>query len=107
MKLLHMRCWRFVRILGITFPFVACVTPYQAKGARGGYQDEALGDGTYMLTVAVNRYTSLARAYIYFQRRARDLCVEHGFRSYVVIDGGAPGQRTVAGRVRCTNDPPG
>ena len=46
-------------------------------GTLGGYTDSDLGNGVYLITVSVNGYTSAATAYIYFHRRAGELCGEY------------------------------
>lgn len=82
----------------------ACATPYQAKGVRGGYQDEPLGDGTYLVTVNVNGYTSSATAFKYFERRAHEVCVQHGFQTFRVIEDNGVGGKIITGRIKCAND---
>lgn len=64
-------------------------------GFRGGYQDEPLGDGTYLVTVKVNAYTDASTAYRYFHRRAAEICREHGFKSYVVLDSDRSSKKSV------------
>lgn len=85
-----MHGWNVRRVVGAmvcTLAVSGCAsTPYQPMGFRGGYQDESLGDGTYLVTVQVNAYTDASTAYRYFHRRSADLCRERGFSSYVVLD---------------------
>jgi hypothetical protein len=52
----------------------ASATPYQAKGFRGGYQDQDLGGGRHLIAVEVNSYTSSATALQYAYQRAGELC---------------------------------
>lgn len=93
-----------MRFLSIAFALCAigCTTPYQAKGMRGGYTDRDLGDGTYLITVNVNGYTSRAKAFEYFTRRAHDLCVQHGHNSFVTLENNGLDTKIVTGRIRCT-----
>ncbi len=53
---------------------VGCATSYGAMGFTGGYEDQALGDGRYLIRVSVNGYTSSGTAVAYFHRRASELC---------------------------------
>jgi hypothetical protein len=53
---------------------VACATPYQSRGFRGGYDEKQLGPDRYMITVKVNSYTSRSTAVEYSYRRAAELC---------------------------------
>lgn len=96
-----------MRMVILLVVLLGCATPYQAKGFRGGYQDEAVGDGTYIITVNVNGYTSTSTAFKYFQRRAHEVCVAHGFTSYAVLQTNGVGGDVLTGRIRCTNEPPG
>jgi hypothetical protein len=65
-----------------------CQTPYQTMGPiRGGYEDNPVGDGMYVVHVKVNGFTSRGKAMAYAYRRASELC-EHG---YSVVDGAQGG----------------
>lgn len=61
---------------------VACRTPYQSMGFRGGYRDKSLGPDRYLVEVEVNGFTSRGRALEYLHRRAGELCP----MGYVVVD---------------------
>jgi hypothetical protein len=60
-----------------------CRTPYQSHGLRGGYDETALGGGTWSVKVEVNGYTSQGTALEYAYRRAGEIC-RAGFD---VVDG--------------------
>ena len=76
-------------ILIISVIFVACATPYQQVGFRGGYTDQYLGDDVYLITVRVNAYTDEATAYEYFHRRANEIVRINGYKRYEVLEFGA------------------
>jgi len=52
----------------------ACATPYQPMGFAGGYVDEQVGPGEYMIRFAGNGFTSMGLSYQYVMRRAGELC---------------------------------
>ena len=62
------------RAVGVLVVLVACATPYQPKGAMGGYADSKIADDTYHVTFAGNGYTGLDDAQHYVMRRAGELC---------------------------------
>jgi hypothetical protein len=61
-------------VVAAIFLCASSATPYQAKGLRGGYEDQDLGGGRYLITVDVNSYTSSSEAMQYAYRRAGELC---------------------------------
>lgn len=77
-----MRGWLvFVSLGGLA----ACATPYQAKGARGGYDDYPAGaGGAVMVSFEGNGYTSASTVLKLWHRRASEVC--GGQQKYVVVD---------------------
>ncbi len=63
---------------------VACATPYQPMGFRGGYAERPMGQGQFFVRVEVNGYTSLGLANEYLYRRANELCLRAGYRGFAV-----------------------
>lgn len=57
-------------------------TPYQPMGFTGGYKDAHIRDNIYFVEVSTNAYTSQTTAAQYFHRRARELCLENGYKDY-------------------------
>jgi hypothetical protein len=73
----------------LAFPcvaIVACATPYQASGVRGGYKSERLSEGRYFVSFEGNGYTPASTVTQYLHRRARDVCSQAGYGSYVFLD---------------------
>jgi hypothetical protein len=66
-----------ILVAGCRYP-----TPYQPMGYRGGYSDEQLGNGDYLVKVKVNGFTSSGTAFEYLHRRAGELCPS----GYDIID---------------------
>lgn len=75
-------------VLGVAL-VAACATPYQQMGFRGGYQDQPLGEGRYLIEVKVNGYTSAGTAMGYLHRRSAEVCKAAGYRDYVFEDAAA------------------
>lgn len=61
---------------------IRCATPYQPAGFTGGYSDFKIGPGKYMVTVNGNGYTSAATVRSYAYRRAREICLSHGYSEF-------------------------
>jgi hypothetical protein len=99
-----------------------CATSYGPYGywRGGGYTDQRLPDGTYLVTV---RFTGAmddqARAYEYFQRRAAEIAVSEGCKTYEVLEMTGGSQKTllpvgsviavleypnISGRIRCVRE---
>jgi len=52
---------------------VACATPYQSMGLRGGYDQTDLGGGRWMIRAEGNGLTRRSTVIEYTYRRAREL----------------------------------
>src|SRR6185437_11182820 len=78
--------WRVTVLVFTALTIAGCATPYQPMGARGGYEDEALGGGRYHINVVGNAYTSPGTLEEYFFRRAKEIAATHGYAGYRVID---------------------
>lgn len=71
--------------LSLAVMVLACATPYQAKGLRGGYDDYPAGaGGVIMVTFQGNGYTSETDVLKMWHRRAGEVC--GGSDRYVVLD---------------------
>jgi len=66
---------------------IACATPYQRSGFRGGYSEEEVGNGQYIIRFRGNAYTSSFTIERYAYRRAEEFCKEKGFQNYKPITG--------------------
>jgi hypothetical protein len=60
-------------------------TPYQPIAYAGGYKDTHIRDNVYYITFKGNGFTDSGTVVQYFHRRAKELCVEKGFRDYHVL----------------------
>jgi hypothetical protein len=53
---------------------VACATPYQSAGLRGGYSERPIGPGRWIITAKGNGFTSRSTMTEHTYRRAAELC---------------------------------
>jgi uncharacterized protein YceK len=77
---------RTVLVLMIVALLTGCATPYQHMGFLGGYEDAHIKDNIYYVSVSTNGWTSQLTAVQYFNRRAKEVCVENGFQDYRVYN---------------------
>jgi hypothetical protein len=69
----------------LAFAFLAgCATPYQplALMGRGGYTDEALGDGRFQVTYYTNKLTGPERQHEMLLYRIAQVAVDHGYNKF-------------------------
>jgi hypothetical protein len=72
-------------IIVMAFLLIAgCATPYQRMGFSGGYKDGHIRDNIYFVEVSTNAFTDQTTAAQYFHRRAKEVCLENGYRDYKV-----------------------
>ena len=73
-------------IVMLFFLFLAgcSATPYQPMGFTGGYRDTHIRDNVYFVEVSTNAYTSQITAVQYFHRRAKEVCLENGYKDYQI-----------------------
>src|SRR5207248_9063163 len=78
------------RVVMVVIAVAGCQTPYATMGFTGGVEETPLGNGAFIVHVAVNGYTSRGTAMSYAYRRAGELCRS----GYTLIDsaqGGSSG----------------
>jgi len=63
-----------------------CVTPYQPEGFTGGYKEEHIRDNLYYVTFNGNAWIDNGTVVKYFHRRAKEVCVENGYRDYHISE---------------------
>jgi len=71
-------------VLVLGFLAGCSATPYQPMGFTGGYKDAHIRDNLYFVEISTNAYTSQSTAAQYMHRRAKDVCVENGYRDYKI-----------------------
>ncbi len=65
--------------------FVGCATPYQQSGLLGGFKEIRLSDNSFRVTFNGNAQTSSDVASNYCLLRCAELCLENGFKYFVLI----------------------
>ena len=70
-------------LIAVGLTLLACATPYQERGFRGGYSDFKPADDTHFVIFEGNRYTGRARVVEYWHRRAAEIC--GGRESYEIL----------------------
>jgi hypothetical protein len=73
--------------MAIALLCAGCETGYHPKSFSGGYEDQPLGGDKYAVSFQGNGFTSMASVMNYALRRAREVCLEHGFAEFEIIDG--------------------
>lgn len=63
----------------------ACSTSYQQKGMAGGYTDTEVGENKYLVTFRGNGFTSSSKVDEFAFQRAKELCIEKGFKNFELI----------------------
>ena len=62
-----------------------CATPYQQSSLLGGFKEIRLSDNSFRVTFKGNAYTSSDRASNYCLLRCAELCLENGYKYFVLI----------------------
>jgi hypothetical protein len=86
MKTTHLK--KLAVFFATAFALAGCATPYQSKGAMGGYSELKLNSDTFQIDVAGNGYTSSERARNIAMLRACELVTAAGFDRFVIVSGG-------------------
>lgn len=61
-------------LLGLVMVAAGCMTPYQRRGFAGGYDEQQLPTGEWLVSVSGNGFTSMPTIYSYMHRRAAEIC---------------------------------
>jgi hypothetical protein len=63
-----------------------CATPYQSTGFTGGFSETQLAPDVFRVYFRGNSYTSGERAEDFAMLRAADVCLQHGFSCFALLD---------------------
>jgi hypothetical protein len=74
-------------ILFLVLIFSGCATPYQQTGLFGGFSETQLDENVWTVTFRGNGYTSRERATDFNLLRCAELCLENGYRYFVIVEG--------------------
>jgi len=80
------RLVQFAVIVAVLSLMAGCATPYQAKGAAGGFSETQLAMDVYRIHFGGNAYTSPEQVQDFALLRAADLTLEHNFKYFAIMD---------------------
>jgi len=86
---------KFITIIVIGILICTCSTPYQPKGALGGYSSYQLSDNTYKVVFKGNQHTKAETVFDYLERRCAEITVENGFEYFIVFEDSSYVDKTV------------
>ena len=64
----------------------ACATPYQPRGATGGFTETRLSPEAYRVSFNGNRNTSMSRATDFTLLRCAELTLQNEFTHFVIVE---------------------
>ena len=76
-----------VLLVSILSVMSGCATGYHASGVGGGYSETVLGENVFRVSFRGNGYSSSERVADLSLLRCADLCLEHGFGFFALVDG--------------------
>jgi len=77
---------RTILRLGVLATLAACATPYQPRGARGGFSETQLDRNVFQVTFRGNGYTSGERAADFTLLRSAELTLANGFNYFIIAE---------------------
>jgi hypothetical protein len=77
---------RILPSLLLAFLVNGCATAYQPQGLGGGFSDTQLAPDVFRVIFRGNGYTAADRAQDFALLRAADLCKQHGFAYFAIIN---------------------
>ena len=73
---------KFFFVLCAAALLAACVTPYGPAGMTGGYTDEYVGEGEYIVSFSGNGHTSEQMVWNYWMYRCAELTLENDYEFF-------------------------
>ena len=70
--------------IALTITLSACMTPYQERGATGGYTDKQIADNVYYVTFSGNGNTPRDRVFRFWLYRCAELTKSKGYDYFVI-----------------------
>ena len=75
--------------------FMNCSTPYQPRGALGGYSSNQLEDNTYRVLFKGNQHTKAETVFDYLERRCAEIALAEGFKYFIIYEDSSYVDRTI------------
>ena len=76
----------YLSIIVIIILFCGCSTPYQPKGALGGYSSHQLDDNNYRVIFKGNQYTKAKTVFDYLERRCAEITISEGYEYFIIYE---------------------
>lgn len=77
--------------------FAGCATTYSKESLfTNGYTSKRIGPDTFVITFRANEFTPPEKAREYALRRAAEVTLENGFRSYLILEEEMSGKRATS-----------
>jgi hypothetical protein len=74
------------KILAIAALAAGCATPYQHRGATGGFSETQLDEHVFQIRFNGNAYTSGERASDFTLLRSAEVARQHGYHYFVIVE---------------------
>lgn len=72
-----------------------CSTPYQPKGALGGYSSNQLNESNYKVSFKGNQHTQAETVFDYLLRRCAEITIEEGHKYFIIYEDSSYINKTV------------
>ena len=73
-------------IIILILSLIGCSTPYQPKGALGGYSSEKIGKNTYRVEFIGNQHTKTVEVFENLERRCAEIAIENGYDFFIIYE---------------------
>ena len=81
-----MKYFKLISFFTLLFLFINCSTPYQPKGAIGGYSEEKILDDLYRVEYEGNQHSKPEKVQNYLLYRCAELTQEMGYEYFAIIN---------------------
>jgi hypothetical protein len=86
---------KWIAIIVFSILICRCSTPYQPKGALGGYSSYRLGDNTFRVMFKGNQHTKAETVYNYLERRCAEITISKGHEYFIIYEDSSYIDKTV------------
>ena len=76
----------YILVIAAAMFVSGCATPYQSTGFTGGFSETQLAPDVFRIYFRGNGYTSGERAEDFAMLRAADLCLQHSFTCFALLN---------------------
>jgi len=86
---------KYIFTILITILVYNCSTPYQPKGALGGFSSNQLNENNYKVSFKGNQHTTAETVFDYLLRRCAEITIEEKGKYFIVYDDNSYVDKTV------------